>query len=447
MNERTISEQHLISMLVVFIRPVLCQVTRVTFRSFQPGNTVLDFGFKAGGTFAFHMEAPYPSEFRGLLMSSNEMTRADKPPFSDFCSAAKPHLALHNISQASKAFTWSGSVSENGTHTLYFWDCNSRHTIFILTAVLANPRTLLDVRDIVLPKLYGSFAFSYFVIAIIWVVNAFFFMDFRIRLHTVFLCVPAIRGMSLWLMRSMWARAAITDDSFDQSIEILVLNFMFYTLTLASISWASTGFWIYRETFDHSLFLRGFWCSAGVTASILSVPFLSEFRYCFVLFGIIWFSVLGYLRDIILAIVLSADVVKVFRNDRLVTAKFSLSRRFVMSSSFAVSATVCSVLFAGIWNTRNWIRVVIHETGLLINAILQARCFLLRGEYSGTAKHVPRAKRSLKTVAHLITPVHTQLVLLKSSDSHSKNNDFISVRTQMTAISSREVNRKFTSEM
>jgi hypothetical protein len=215
----------------------------------------------------------------------------------------------------------------------------------------------------------------------------------------------------------MWAHASTTDQALiDQTIGILVLNFMFYTLTLASISWVAAGFCIYRETFNRHLFPRSFSCSAEMTVSVLTIPFLCEIWHCFVLLGVMAFSVLFYLKDVIVAIVLFVDVMKDFRSEALLMAKLMLSRRFVMSRSFVVFVIMVIVVLCGMYEVQNWIRAVILEIGLFGNGVIQAHCFLLRRKYGGVLKAKSTAKATVRKIVCFVTPVQSNLVILRSQD-------------------------------
>jgi hypothetical protein len=150
-----------------------------------------------------------------------------------------------------------------------------------------------------------------------------------------------------------------------------------------------------------------------VTGSILSVQFISDIQAAFFLLGVICFSILWYLKQGVMSIVMVTGLMKQMESEPQVVAKVTLSRNFVVRSCLIVFVTLLSSSVAVGLDFHNWICATILEAGMILNTIMQLRYFLLRKKYVGdVADSVERSKRTVRRPAVIVDPVRSALVIL-----------------------------------
>jgi hypothetical protein len=405
-------------MISVLVCACAGQLTNVTFLSLHPSSQVLRFGFEPGGEFRLDFESSKPGLVRGFFLSEAELPR---PPFSSAgfgsaCSRPDVHIGVINFTgpTADGKVVWMGKVDQRSIYTLFFWNCDSNRTNFNLKAVFANPSTRLDTRDIILPRLYSTFCRIYAAMAVIWSVNTLCFLQFRVPLHTIFMGLPIIRSVSLSISGSLWRDAAVSDEPFRWKIyTISLLEFAFYTFTLAAISYVCAGFCIYRQKFHMRDRIELSMSAMLVTGSILSVQFISDIQTAFFLLGLICFSILWYLKQGVMSIVMVTGLMRQMESEPQVVAKVTLSRNFVVRSCLIVFLTLLSSSVAVGLDFHNWICATILEAGMILNTIMQLKYFLLRKKYVGdAADSVERRKRMVRRPAVIVDPVRSALVIL-----------------------------------
>jgi hypothetical protein len=402
-------------MIYVFAAFAWAQFTNLSFLSLHPKNEVLTFGFEAGGTFHLTFESgPSSGSLRGFFMTEAEVSRLDRGRLVGACASAGPHIAALNFTAgpSQRPAVWVGVASERSVHTLFFWECGSPRSNFTLSAIFGNPATRLDTRDMVLPRLYGLFSGVYAALGLIWTGNALLFVNFRVPLHTLFLLLPIVRSYSLHTSRLYWLEAARSDEpSRSQVLLISFLEFAFYTLTLAGGAFACAGFCRYRQKFYLGDRLKVIFSSALVTGSILSVEFIANIQQAFVVLGLLSFSVIWFLKQGVISLVIVTTIMKQMENEPQVIAKVRLSRNFVVASCLTMMVTLTAGSVAAGVELQKWVCAVIVEVGMLMNTGLQLKYFLLRKTYYGSGADEVR-RRCFKKPAMLTDPVRSGLFVL-----------------------------------
>jgi hypothetical protein len=402
-------------MIYAFVALSLSQLISLSFLSLHPKNEVLTFGFEPGGTFDLRIESPAPrGALRGLFVTESELYRLDSRRLSEFCFSSDFRIADLNFSSSSgvSPIVWSGVVTERSVYTLFFWQCDSPRTNFTLTARFANPTTRIDTRDMVLPRFYRVFSVVYAVLGVVWTINGLVFFNFRVPLHTLFLLLPVVRSYSLHTSRSFWLNAEGSDEPFrSQVLTISLLEFAFYTMTLAGVAFACAGFCIYRQKFYWRDRLEIVLSSALVTGSILSVEFIANIQQAFVVLGLICFSVIWFMKQGVISIVMVTTLMKQMESEPQVIAKVKLSRNFVVASCLTMLGTLTIGSVAAGLEFRKSICALIVELGMLVNTALQLKYFLLRKTYYGCAADEGPKRRTRKPVV-LTDPVRSELAVL-----------------------------------
>jgi hypothetical protein len=407
----------LVRMLAFLVPLAASQLTTLSFLSLHPYNRILTFGAEPGGAFdlAFR-SSPADGQIRGFFMTESELAKFDTSSLAEFCFPSTLEISALNFSSpaSERALTWSGVFRKRSVYTLFLWECGVSRSNFTLSAQFANPSTRLDTRDVILPSIYGRFSIVYVALGFVWTVNALCFVNFRIPLHTLFLLLPIIRSCSLYNSRLFWIQASVSDaPGYAQILIISFLEFMFYTLTLAGISFACAGFCIYRHKFYLRDRIEILLSSALVVGGILSAQFIGNIQQAFVVLGSICFSVIWYLRQGIILVVMVTNLMRQMESEPLVIAKVRLSRNFVVSSCCVMLLTMTAGSVAAGLEFQKWICVLVVEIGMLTNTALQLKYFLLRKKYGGS-EEIEGKKRPVKRPAVLSDPVRSGLVVLSS---------------------------------
>jgi hypothetical protein len=375
----------------------------------------MNFGFEANGTFDLTFTSDTVGSLRGFLLPEQDASRIIRDPrgFSITCLSPDHHVSDINISQvfSGGSLHWAGFVPEENVFALYFWNCNRTRADFRLRAQFTNPSSRLDTRDMILPRLYTFFSFVYAIFSLVWAINALCFLNFRVPLHTIFLLLPIIRGISLWISKSYWSEAQFTDAPSQWKIfAITALEFLFYTMTLVGISFACAGFCIYRQKFVWRDRIEIVFSAAVVVGSILSAQLVSDIKQAFFLLGLICFTILWYLKQGLINIVMLTGVMKQLKSEPQVIAKVSLSRNFVVSSFLTVFLTLLiSSIVAGL-DTPKRLSAMILESGMMINSVIHFHFFLLRKKYAGNDKKGTR--KAVKRPFVMMEPGKSVLVIL-----------------------------------
>jgi hypothetical protein len=401
-------------MIACLVACASSQLSHVTFLSIHPQSPILDFGFESGGRFRLEFEPSKRGRFRGFFLSASEARVAPMAEFPLACSDPDFYVPRLRFANDTIPVVWEGSVAESGVHTLYFWNCESNRTSVNLRAVLSNPTSRLDTRHAVLPRLYLCLSAVYAVLAQVWGVNALCFLQVHVSLHTLFAMLPIVRSISLAISGSFWLDAGRTDDARAwKSVAIAFFEFTFYTLTLAGISFACAGFCIYRQKFRPVDRLEIVGSAMLVTGSILSVQLVSSIQHAFLVLGSICFSVMWYLKQGIMSIVIVTQLLRHVQGDPQVTAKVTLSRNFVVDSATSFFLTLAvSSLAVGI-DLQKWICATILEVGMIANTLLQMCYFLLRKKYvADEADAVDDSKPIITRPVVVVEPARTRLVML-----------------------------------
>jgi hypothetical protein len=404
-------------MFSVFVCFGLGQIIKRTYHFSQLKTETLRFGFDAGGSFSFEANLSRLGQHRGFLLTESEVERLNKQQLVISCG--QEHIAKINHSQIAwqDHFTWSGTVPERGIYSLHFGDCNSNHMTVELTAVMTNRGTRLDIRHVTLPKLYSGFALVHAILTIIWVANAILFSNFRIPLHTLFVCVPAVRCLSLTMMAYYWHRAAKTDEPWKpQEYYVFVLDVVFHALNIAGIAIAAAGICIYRETLETGQLGNILGTSFAAVGSVISVQFLSGVEQVFIVLGIFVASFVSYLKESITSILILSELMREMVNDSQILSKLLLSRKFSVKSALTISVTLAIWLLCTFGDVQPWIRTIAFEGGLLANTAIQAQFFLLRQSYCGhtLSRRPPLRKR----LVNMMTPLESKLVVLQTASQN-----------------------------
>jgi hypothetical protein len=262
--------------------------------------------------------------------------------------------------------------------------------------------------------MYAFFSALYVPLGFIWTINALCFVNFRVTLHTLFLLLPIIRSISLYNSRRFWLHTSVFNSSDDaQLLLISFLEFGFYSLTLAGISFACAGFCIFRQKFYFRDRIEILLSAGLVTGSILSSKFIGNIQQAFIVLGFICFSVVWYLKQGIISIVMVINLMKQMESEPLVIAKVRLSRNFVVSSCCVMLVTMTAGSVAAALEFQKLICALIIEIGMLTNTALQLNYFLLREKYTGS-EEIEGTRPPAKRPAVLRDPVRSGLVVLAS---------------------------------
>jgi hypothetical protein len=343
------------------------------------------------------------------------MAASNSSQFGLICSGADFSIAAINFSGSigEEKGVWEGIVSESGVHTLFLWNCEFGRTAFGLTATMVNPSTHLDTRHVVMPRLYLMFCVVYSIVALIWIINTFCFLRFRVPLHTLFVLVPIIRAISMALRHGVWVNLGVSDRPRPWLMPALsLLSLAFYTATLAGISFACAGFSIYRPKVGLAERLEMILTAMLVSASYIGVEYIVSIPLAFLMIVMIAVSSVWYIQQTAASAVLVTGLMKQMKREPQVLAKVTLARSFAADSCITVVVTWILWLITIECECQKWLSSVILELGLILNTAWQMKYFLLRKEYLDGVCEEPPNRRLAKRPKVLVEPVGSRLVIL-----------------------------------
>jgi hypothetical protein len=353
-----------------------------------------------------------PGVVLGFLMTQSDFfnLQHNSHPLSDACS--NPNFFFASLNHSSTftggAIHWKGSIPHAGIFSLYFWNCNASRADFSLSAVLRNPSSRLDTRNMVLPDLYSLFVSVYGLISIVWAVNTICNGNLSALLHTLFHFLPITRAISLSFSKSFWIDAQSSDfPHFWKIWAINALEFFFYTMTLAAISFACAGFCIYRQKFFWRDRFEILISASLVVGSALSAQLVSDVWQALFVLIFLCLSCLWYLKQGIISIVMMTLLMWRMQSDPLVIAKVSLSRNFVVSSFLTVFVGLLIPSIAAGLEFRRSVCAALVEFAMVLNSILHLRYFLGRKKVCGD-----ESRFLLKRPALIVEPVRVVPVLV-----------------------------------
>jgi hypothetical protein len=395
------------------------QAVNIDFLSLHYGNDLLKFGFEENGSFDLEFDTAVPGKVYGLFVPVSDSQGLRKMVMGLPAGCVDPSVRVSDLNfshdHRGGKVRWSGTIPEKGVYSLYFWHCDSARATFNVKGSFSNPKSRLDSRDEILPNLYLFFALGHAFIAGIWALNAACFLNFRVPLHTLFLCLPFIRSVSLMLSRSYWLELRISDQPQSwKAWNVSFLEFAFYSLTFAGLSFASAGFCIFRQKFAAWDRLEMGLSSWLMTGSILMAQWVSDLKQALVLFGAICFGIWWFLKQGIISLIIVITLMKEMESEPQVIAKVRLSRNFLCTSFLTMIGTMfVSSVVAGL-DYRQSICATVLEFGLYINSCLQLHFFLLRKQYYGDTEFV-EVKRTMRRPI-LVKEPERELVVIMSHE-------------------------------
>jgi hypothetical protein len=196
------------------------------------------------------------------------------------------------------------------------------------------------------------------------------------------------------------------------TIELFLLEFLFYDLTLIGISMTSAGFCTYAPKVFSRDSLEIIFSASIVAGSVLSVQFVGNLIQASVAFGVVVCSVAWYLKQEVIRAVVIKNLLERFHSDTQIVAKLSLSRTFAIRSlsTLLLTLTISAMLAAS--NGRKTVCVVVLESGLLVNAWLQILHFMLRSHHHGERSSELKQSVSIRKVSLILEPIRSDLVLM-----------------------------------
>lgn len=407
-------------MLSFFLLSALCnsQMKKIVYSSFNSDCPLLNFGFIENGKFDMKINSSSPGRMIGIFASSSEIKKL-KSPISNICYRDF-HIARVNFSNgysnmtstfSSYSYHWVGSVYENSVYFLYLYNCDYQRSIFTIESVFSNPESYLDSRDEILLHLYLIFAIIYFIFSVIWLFNAAIFSRFRVPLHTVFLFLPIIRCIVLLTTSSAWADLRNTGhDNISKSIPLFFLNLIYYALLFIGVSFASTGFFIFRK-FNWKEASEIIFSSSSLSIGLLMAQYVTGVQQAFLAIGILIFSLIWYLKQCIVSMIIASKLANQMKEPQVV-AKVKLALKFATHSFILITITIILSLYSAVVNTQKSICSSVLEIGLILSSILQLKSFLLRNEYLINEKNNNGYKVTIAKPKVICTPKGSELILL-----------------------------------
>ena len=336
-------------------------------------------------------------------------------PLNKVCTIHDHHVTDLNFSvnyTNSSTFNWHGTVHQTSVYSLHLMNCDSNRSVFSVNAYFMNPGSYLDSRDEILLHLYLVFALVYFVISMVWWINAAIFTNFRVPLHTMFLLLPMIRCVILMLTSSNWGDVRLYDQENATKTNLMfILNFIYYTLMFTGIASASAGFCTYRTKFhwkdSAEIILSSFFLALGMQL----VPLISDIQQAFFIMAILIFSILWYLKQSIVSMIIVTQLMQQMKDERVV-AKIKLAHCFAISSFITIVATTVISIYAAAVDSRKFVCSSFLEIGLIVSSILQLKFFLFRKEYYGEPQSDSSYTIKIVKPKTLVEPNKTQVALL-----------------------------------
>lgn len=384
-----------------------CRRLHVSPSPGHPEVQLISFGFVSGGKYEVNIESSAPSQYQAFLATNQDIANLYKSrkTIQAICTDPTIHLSDINSSFTSTNYNWNGVLGQNNIYSLYVLSCGPNRTNFEVNLNFSNPNSLLDSRDEILPQMYMGFVVIYYVISIIWIFNAALFYNFRVPLHTIFLLLPMIRGISLSMSASYWKdKRTMEEPPAYKSYVISILEFSFYTLLFSGLAFACAGFCIYRNNLCSVDSAEIKASSAVLTASILITPVATNVIQAFFFIGLIAFSLMWYLKQIILSMNLISRLLQEGCQDPQVNAKVELSHKFVVTSFSTVFVTILLSSLATGMEMQKSICSMVLEFGLLFGVGLQLRFFLLRKQYCGVITEVIQKQKIVYQLRTIVEP-------------------------------------------
>ncbi|KAK8897077.1 hypothetical protein M9Y10_015011 [Tritrichomonas musculus] len=372
-------------MSFLFLFLVLCssQQKKMVYASFNSDSQLLNFGFHENGKFDMQINSSVPGQIMGFFASSSEVKQI-RSPIANVCNTnrfiSKVNFTHGYANMSSFFYHWTGNVYENSVYSLYLINCDSKRSIFTVDSFFSNPESFIDSRDDILLHLYLIFALTYFVFSVIWLFNAAVFSRFRVPLHTIFLFLPIIRCIVLLTTSSVWGDWRNTgNDNISKIVAMLLLNLLYYALLFIGVSFASTGFFIYRK-FSWKEATEVIFSSAFLSIGFQIAQYVTGVQQAFLSIGVFIFSLIWYLKQCIVSTIIASKLIKQMKEPQVV-AKIKLALKFATNSFFLITITIIFTLYSAVANSQRSICSSILEIGLILNSILQMKTFLLKKEY------------------------------------------------------------------
>jgi hypothetical protein len=282
------------------------------------------------------------------------------------------------------SLVWTGSVIIPGVYSLFLVNCGLNKSIYQMNVSCRNPNSHLDSRDEMLPGTYRFCAVIDFCFFGIWIINAVKFLNFRIRLHTLFLLFPIIRAVSLTVSASKWDDLRVSDSyPFWKECVTVTLEFLFYTLLLCGVAAASAGMWIFRSEINKGDWIEIILSSVFLTISILMIGHSPNFTFIvtFVVFTI--FSMLWYFRHSLVNLIIATNLLKSLQTEPQIRAKIGLSQNFVSSTFLTMFGSLTMAAVVGGMDLQQGICAAVWEAGVICSLLVHQKFLLLRSCYSG----------------------------------------------------------------
>lgn len=361
----------------------------MNYSASNPDNTIFTFGLLKGAIFSANVSTTEKTRFHLLLVESHEKDHVSKSGvrLRQQCLTGASTMGVCKIEEFAGRvlqFNWNIEIEEDGVYDLHLVNCGGNGTTYEISVCFGNPGSFIDSRDFYLPEVYRVLATAQFLFLVIWVVNGLQFMNFRIPLHTMFVLLPMIRCVSLWITASRWEDLKSFDESPCWKLYIqLGMEFSYYALLFTGIAMASAGFGTFRLKLENFEALELVVSSACLSAGIFITHVKPVFSW--VLCGVVWtlFSGIWYLKHSVLNLAMATDILNIMRKDPQVYAKVKLSRSFFISSLLIVAGTLFFETLAAGMNFRRMVCYAIFEAGLLTGALVQLHFFMFRQGYSG----------------------------------------------------------------
>lgn len=347
---------------------------------------VTSVGFVQGAHFEITFNPHAPGAAIACLATQAERDALMQRP-SSACAAEINYSA--NVS--AQRDIWRGSVRAGGTYYLMMLNCGDGHNDIDIEFSFKNRDSYLDSRDRLLSFIYQLFSTIYFIFAVVWILNGYFNSDFRIPLHTIFTFLPIIRSVSLFISRSIWQQKQHFDfASRWKSIATMLLEIWYYGMFFTGIGLACYGFCTYRNKFRRKDRVEVILCSILLSGGLVFLSRVSTFKE--VIFGLfsLCFCFMWYIKNSFIYMIITSNLLKKMKENKVICAKIKLSRNFVsISLCLFVFTIIISCFVAGI-ELRESISVIILEIGLVLNSLVQMYFFLFRKTYSGDKIKYPK---------------------------------------------------------
>lgn len=408
-------------LLALHVARVTCSLRHMDYHSMLPFVRLSSYGFQAGGKFHFNVSTESASHTMMLMFDSNELKTIFSSSTTDIimkaCENTSREYAKMNFTakEMASSFEWSGTVPKDSLYTTYIIDCDRNPAQYVIDADYRNPNSPLDVRDRFNIPMYNLLQFAYYVIFMIWMLNALQYTMFRIPLHTIFSVMPIVKAVSLMLSGQYWK--SIRDDIMPADwLEdaIFILNIIYYTAFLSAISYIGTGWCIFRTNVGAFHLFQLLFSSLFIVCGFLLIPKLQNINYIIislilVAINFFWFLKVNFVNFIIICRLLEQMI-----KEPVVKEKIKLAKDFLSSCFITLINTlfICGITMAT--ETHKVISRGILEVGFLIGSILHMKYFMFRREYFGDGTEYGAKHRSYVKEVHvrtLVEPKNTSIVM------------------------------------